>query len=377
MAVNNELQDLNIAHQQNVELYKNNLASRSERIYRRGVTLLRRELLSYADSDNENRIISTRMRDTIERALLNILTDINREFEDFFNTEIENFTESEQIFYNNTLNMVLSNSDLVLPVTAPAEGRAYSLTRRTPINLQDGRTGRYLEELRNSGLKANRYIRDNVRRAFTLGLTISVLSSTLFSRTTGLFNSIFRSARTTANLLGQHATSTTRTNFYESNREIIRGYKWVSVLDQRTSDTCQYLSERVWIYDNPQASSLPGPISPPAHYNCRSTTTPILKSYREMDPEILESQEISRTALIAALPAGAVAGTTYLQWLQRQPREIQEEVLGAARYELWRSGELEITGFYSRDARFYTLEELDRLGVEIPQMYLRYVSNLN
>ena len=375
MPVNEQLQDLMITHQQNVELYKRNLANRAERVFRRGVRRLRSALRFYADDDSDSNIIeSVQVRRKIERELLEIQKEINQEFEDTLNKDIQDFTEIEKAFYINTLRMVFEDAALEIPLQEPKENTIYNKTRSLPINLRAGVTGRYTEELTKPGLSSNRYLRDNIRRAFTLGISIYLLSNTLFSRTTGLYNSIFRSARTTANLVAQHATSTARKTVFEQNKRIIKGYKWVSVLDSRTSDTCQYLSERVWYYDDPNRSTLPGPIEPPAHYNCRSTTTPIIKSATEMSERLIESQPISLIAAGLVLTGTIPRRTSYLQWLQRQPASIQREVLGTVRYNLWKKGEIQIDQFYSKDARYYTLEELDNLGVSIPEEYLRYVN---
>ena len=375
MPVNEQLQDLMITHQQNVELYKRNLANRAERVFRRGVRRLRTALRSYADNDSDtNTIESIRVRRAIERELLQIQREINEEFEETLNKDIQDFTEAEKRFYTNTLRMVFEDAALEIPVREPKENVAYNRTRSLPMNLRAGVTARYIEELTRPGLSSNRYLRDNIRRAFTLGISIYILSNTLFSRTTGIYNSIFRSARTTANLLAQHATSTTRKTFFEQNRNIIKGYKWVSVLDSRTSDTCQYLSERVWYYEEPERSTLPGPIEPPAHYNCRSSTTPIVKGVTEMSERLVQRQPISAIAAGLVLTGAVPRRTSYLQWLQRQPASIQQEVLGAVRYNLWKKGEIEIDQFYSKDARYYTLEELEELGVSIPEEYLRYIN---
>ena len=279
MAVNERLQDLNITHQQNVELFKTNLASRGERIYRRGIRELRTKLRSYTEDRESNLIPTPTVRNEIEKALLAILNKINREYENSLNSDIQDFTESEQRFYERSLRMVLNSFEVQLPIQIPDEGVAFNRTKSDPMYLRNGQRARYLEELRNPGLKARRYIRDNLASGFTLGLSIFIISSNLFSSTTGLFRSILRSSRITASLLSQHATSTSRAVFYEQNRDIIKGYKWVSVLDSRTSDTCQYLSERTWFYDNPEASTLPGPISPPAHYNCFDDETEVYTNF--------------------------------------------------------------------------------------------------
>jgi hypothetical protein len=52
--------------------------------------------------------------------------------------------------------------------------------------------------------------------------------------------------------------------------------------------------------------------------------------------------------------------TDYQQWLKRQPRSVQEQILGVKRTELLRSGKLTIDKFYSNNNDLYTLKELSR-----------------
>ena len=86
-------------------------------------------------------------------------------------------------------------------------------------------------------------------------------------------------------------------------------YIWVSVLDGRTSTVCQERNGRVYAYGE-------GPL-PPAHPRCRSKTVPA-------DDGV---------SAIVAVP-------TYFGWIQKQPRAVQDDILGKPRGVLLRAGRL-------------------------------------
>jgi hypothetical protein len=54
------------------------------------------------------------------------------------------------------------------------------------------------------------------------------------------------------------------------------------------------------------------------------------------------------------------ASLTYPKWLKKQPKEIQDEVLGKSKAKLFRSGKLKITQFVDRRNRPLTLKELQK-----------------
>ena len=133
-----------------------------------------------------------------------------------------------------------------------------------------------------------------------------------------------RSITLTVNTSIQHFLSATQLNLFKDSK-----YRWVSILDNRTSAICRALDGRVFAYGA-------GPI-PPAHPNCRSVIVPA--SYERKE--------------------------TYYQWLARHPASFQDDVLGKQRGELFRSGDLSPTEFAAlqldKNFRPRTLEELRRL----------------
>lgn len=77
---------------------------------------------------------------------------------------------------------------------------------------------------------------------------------------------------------------------YRQNRDIIKGMRWLTTIDDRRSDICKGLHGKEWDLDyNPigHSTAFPGPT---AHWQCRSTQRPILKTLEELE------QENTRTA---------------------------------------------------------------------------------
>jgi hypothetical protein len=148
-----------------------------------------------------------------------------------------------------------------------------------------------------------------------------------------------------------HFTTQAREITYAENADVVKGVRWVSTLDTRTSFTCIDLDGRVF---EPGV----GP-RPPAHYNCRSTTVPILKSWKELGLSLPDSPAGTRASMDGQVPSTL----TYRDWLSRQPTGIQNEVLGPKLGPLFRAGRLE--RLTDRNLRPLTVREvLHREGIQ-------------
>lgn len=80
----------------------------------------------------------------------------------------------------------------------------------------------------------------------------------------GLMSRMGKQTATVVRTSMQHVNNASRQIVWAENDDIIKGYRWVSTLDSRTSETCQELDGEVFPIGE-------GPM-PPAHPNCRSTT---------------------------------------------------------------------------------------------------------
>lgn len=130
-----------------------------------------------------------------------------------------------------------------------------------------------------------------------------------------------------------HTAGRARTVTYERN-PTIRFEQWVSVLDHRTTPVCRGRDGKLY----PKGK---GP-RPPAHIGCRSTTIPV-----------------TSRAKVAAETRG-----TYGDWLKRQPKHVQDEILGPTRARLWRRGGVSLDRFIDKSGQEYTLDELKARDAE-------------
>ena len=96
--------------------------------------------------------------------------------------------------------------------------------------------------------------------------------------------------RTASNQVATQARQTT----FEENGDIIKGVKWLSTLDTRTSPICRARDGQVYgLQDGPR---------PPAHPNCRSVVTPIVKSAAELGLRRREIAPGTRASMNGQVP---------------------------------------------------------------------------
>lgn len=136
-----------------------------------------------------------------------------------------------------------------------------------------------------------------IRRAWADKITVKELNARLgdVGQRGTYFNRV--SSQSAANIRTQ--TQQARSNvlnrlFGMSTR---RRYRWISVLDDRTTIICQSRAGQIYVYGE-------GPL-PPAHPNCRSTIEHLTDDEPDRDGDI-----------------------TYQRWLSEQPAAFQNEAIG-------------------------------------------------
>lgn len=149
----------------------------------------------------------------------------------------------------------------------------------------------------------------------------------------GIIDTTYRNAQAVVRTSVQHVAQVARSEMWSQNADIITGYEWVSTLDSRTSLQCQSLDGREFEMGK-------GPL-PPAHANCRSSTTPIIAN-----KFIRDTLRQGATRVSNGDTGGPVsANTSYYEWLKTQPASFQDEALGASRAALFRDGGLSAQRF--------------------------------
>ena len=162
---------------------------------------------------------------------------------------------------------------------------------------------------------------------------------------------------------------------YVQNKDVVKGVQWLSTLDKRTTDICIALDGQAWTLDGKRLPGTQQPWRgpPPAHWNCRSTLTPVLRSWSD-----LITNKKARKKVLAVEKSGKLspgwrasmngrvsADLKYMDWLNRQPKSIQIDVLGKGRYDLWKEGKLKARDLISQTQEPFTLKQLtDKLVKE-------------
>jgi SPP1 gp7 family putative phage head morphogenesis protein len=166
-------------------------------------------------------------------------------------------------------------------------------------------------------------IQQQIRIAFTEGESLSNVKRRIRDATNMNERGLTALIRTS----NTHIASSVSHAVYEQNDDLMSRYEWRSILDSRTTPICQARDGEIYELGK-------GNPRPPAHINCRSTTTPILDDFPP--PERV----------------------TYEQWLRKQPKKIQNEILGKKRAEAWRSGKYTVKNFVDRKGKRIPNSEL-------------------
>ena len=162
-------------------------------------------------------------------------------------------------------------------------------------------------------------------------------------------NQIVALVRTSINQVANTASQ----QVYEANQDITKKYRYVATLDTRTSAICRALDGQVFDYGK-------GP-TPPQHFNCRSTTVPVI-DYKELgfDPP----PPGRRAAQGGQVPAN----TSYGKWLSEQDLATKAKALGASKVAYFNK----LSNKYGPEAAIAKLVSKDGTELTLDQLRARY-----
>jgi SPP1 gp7 family putative phage head morphogenesis protein len=210
-------------------------------------------------------------------------------------------------------------------------------------------------------------IRQGMLRGETLGQLVTRIRGTKEkSFKDGIMSTTASSARRLIRTSVQAVANKARDDTYLENDDLIRSVQWVATLDGRTTKICRARDgKRYSLPDHePIGHSLPWLEGPGAiHWQCRSTSVAILKSWKELSgksirtggrPSDIESMmgrrlaemgmdEDQREAVMyrsrASMRGYVDREMDYDGWLRRMPLRFQERVMGDD-FDLWKRRKL-------------------------------------
>lgn len=200
---------------------------------------------------------------------------------------------------------------------------------------------------------------DEMRRGVALGETNAALVKRVrgTAEAPGLMQVSRVSAERLVRASVQTAANAGRSATYAANSDLIAAVMWHATLDTRTSIWC--LARDGHKYGPIDHESLEG--APPwlegpgaIHWNCRSTSVPVLKSWKELGIDLDEIPKTTRASMDGQVPAEQ----TFESWLGKQTVERQNRVLGVGKADLWRAGKIGFRDLLDQSGRPLSTEAL-------------------
>lgn len=279
--------------------------------------------------------------DALVLDLLQYMNTFNGQFNESMVQQMIDFANDEVEF-----NAQLLGNEINVQTAVPAPQQIASAVYSNVLDLEPTKgytIGRILGEFGEK--KANQII-DFIRDGFTLGQTTQEITKRIMDNSELMKSQASTVARTVTN----HTSIQARNITMKENRDVLDGYEWVATLDSRTSIICASRDGIVYEFkdSNPK---------PPAHFNCRSTITFVVKDQFNLGKDI----KGTRASKGADGPKQISDETNYEQWLKRQPRSFIYEVLGVTRGDLFIQGRLSIGAFVDNSGKVLSLEQLRAL----------------
>ncbi|WLG43243.1 hypothetical protein [Pseudomonas sp. FP1740] len=243
------------------------------------------------------------------------------------------------------------------PIASVSAEQAYAAAMSRPFQ------GRLL---RNWGeeIAADRMVkvRNAIRTGYLEGKTTDqIIRSIRGSRATGYADGFLERPRkdlaAVVRTAVSHTAATARQEFNSANEEILKAERWVSTLDNKTSPMCRIRDQLQYTVNThkPIGHKVPWLQGPgKIHWCCRSTSSAVTKSWKELGMNINEMTPAQRASMDGQVPAN----TTYSEWLNRQSDARKIEVLGPARYQLLKDGKLDLEDFYTPTGEWMTLDQM-------------------
>lgn len=341
MTVNGDLFDLAVRHQVGLQRF-------STATVRKLIALLNRvdaDLVAKIKELDPQEVTGAWSAKRVEK-LLEAIRVINRDAYERVNRELTKELKGLAAYEGEFQAKALGKAfPVAVDIVSPSAEQLYAAVNSRPFQ------GRVLKDW-GKDLEASAFakVRDAIRQGYVEGETTAdivrrIRGTKARKYEDGILAISRRNAESVVRTAINHTANAARQELYKANADLIGSWRFVATLDARTTVGCAALDGQTFKLGS-------GPM-PPRHYNCRSTTVPVTKTWRELGFDIDELPAGTRASMNGQVPANQ----TYQEWLKRQPVEVQDEVLGKTKGELFRKGDLPLERFVD-DGRTLTLDEL-------------------
>jgi SPP1 gp7 family putative phage head morphogenesis protein len=340
MAANDDLLRGQIEHQVYLQRYSKNvvgkilsLLDKSERQARKDLTS-RLEKITERGSDLGP--TTTKRLNKLVDSLGVIRADAYKRMHQTLKGELVDFAGYESVFQTQAIESAIG---IGVAASAPTLTQLKNIATRQPFR------GRLLKEWVSDLSAADK---KRFKDAISIGMVEGLGPRQIASRVTKGLGVSRHQAEAITRTAVNHVANATFTEVGKANEDLVKGRQWLATLDGRTSLICIDLDGKVFKL---------GGRAPPAHIQCRSTMTYVLKSWKQAGIERENTTPEFRASMNGLVP-GKVK---YKEWLKTRSPDFQDEVLGKSRGALFRDGDLSVASrFTDASGRSYTLDQLKK-----------------
>lgn len=324
MAVDPLMYDAEIRHQVFLERLKTGEVAKFAPFLKE-MDLVIRDRLSRSELTDFSRDRLERLLEKVDELLLDILDRYKEELK----ADLVDIAQYEATFEASALRQV---SGSLFEAVVPAISQIRSAVLNNPLSVRGADGGKLLDPFIQDWASNERArVVNAIRQGFFEGQTNSQIVKAIrgtraLQYKDGILAITDRNASTIVRTAVQHVATQARMETLKENSDVVVGVKWVSTLDQRTSNQCKSLDGTVFPLDS-------GP-RPPLHPNCRSSVIALTRLSE------LFSKGATRAAKGAEGRGQVDARLSYYDWLQSQPDSFQDAALGKTRAKLFRDGGL-------------------------------------
>tara|TARA_A100000171_G_C2140369_1_gene154935 strand:- start:7008 stop:8033 length:1026 start_codon:yes stop_codon:yes gene_type:complete len=267
----------------------------------------------------------------INKDLTEKLRSIYADYAEELVRDIRPIVKAEYEFQKTTLTTAI---DQTVNIKAPTQAAAINKALTVPMAVGTKGAGQLLNNLlKQFPIRESERVVNRITMGFFQGETVAEISTSITGTKAanyrdGLLNISRAQAFTLAKTAVTQAQEQAKQELYKNNQDIVAGYEIIATLDSKTSQICRGYDGQIFLYKDG-----PGPM-PPFHYNCRSTTAPVLDERFTVDTK-------STRASVGATGGKQVdANKTYYTWLKDQPAEFQNDALGNTQGKIFRNAGL-------------------------------------
>lgn len=326
-----QLTDFAARHQFFIERYKTTEAKKFEKFLLDMAGIIRVQL---ADK-NLTEFSRTRL-DKLNKEINKALVNIYSEYEPIWQSGLIDFAKYESEFEIKSLNQVVDYNFAV-----PTASQLHVAVFGNPLAVEGTYNGFFLgNAIADLSQKTINRINAEINVGASRGLTTpQIVSNIIGTKSNNYTDGKLAMSYSDANLLVrtglQHASSMARQKTWEQNSDIIQGWRFRAVFDNRTSRQCAALGQLDAVYNIGQ-----GPI-PPLHPFCRSTMTAAL-----IDEFNFLRAGATRSSRGDHGVESVDASLGNYDWLKTQSAAFQDEALGSKTLgKLFRDGGLSADRF--------------------------------